>query len=121
MNFLLFPGYNLGVKLVRGAYIDSENAHARSKKVASPVWGSKNATDQCFDRCASLVLEDIAESIKRKTPGPSLMLATHNIPSIKSSVRYLQSQGLLHQGRGRTMHVDPDLAGRLVYAQLFGK
>ena len=68
-------GYILGVKLVRGAYMEKERARAQDKGYPSPIHHSKEAVDVDFD--AALVyciehLDDIA-----------FCAATHNEASCK--------------------------------------
>lgn len=67
-------GYVLGVKLVRGAYRSGEGA--RDATVLQP---SKAHTDAAYDECASTLL---AEAISTR-PRASLLLATHNRPSVE--------------------------------------
>lgn len=44
-------GFSFGAKVVRGAYVDAENALAKQRGVVSPIWKDKPSTDKCFDRC----------------------------------------------------------------------
>ena len=46
-------GFSFGAKVVRGAYVDAENALAKRRGVASPIWPDKARTDKCYDRCVS--------------------------------------------------------------------
>lgn len=42
-------GYFLGVKLVRGAYMEKERARAVEKGYPDPIWPDKSSTDKAFD------------------------------------------------------------------------
>ena len=51
-------GFSWGGKLVRGAYIDSENKRADAAKVPSPCWSSIGETHECYDACARIAVEE---------------------------------------------------------------
>jgi len=42
-------GYNLGVKLIRGAYMSEERALALENNYESPVWDTMEDTHKCYD------------------------------------------------------------------------
>lgn len=42
-------GYFLGAKLVRGAYLEKERAHAQATGAADPIHASKEATDEAYN------------------------------------------------------------------------
>lgn len=65
----------LAVKLVRGAYIVRENALAASLGFPSPIHGSADETHECYNSCASRMLERVAEG------NSAIVLATHNSTS----------------------------------------
>lgn len=52
-------GFWLGLKLVRGAYMEKERDYARSKGLASPIHATKAGTDQAFDAAVSLCLQEL--------------------------------------------------------------
>ena len=54
-------GFALGVKAVRGAYIQSEVEYAASVGGASPVLSSKEHTDTAYDTAVEAVLDRIVE------------------------------------------------------------
>ncbi|WOL17359.1 proline dehydrogenase 1, mitochondrial-like [Canna indica] len=68
-------GVSLGVKLVRGAYLTRETKLALSLDVPSPIHGSIHETHECFNSCASFMLEKV-----KKGHG-AVVLATHNLES----------------------------------------
>jgi proline dehydrogenase len=63
-------GYCLGVKLVRGAYMEKERQRAHEMEYCEPVHGTKEETDRDFNRAIDFCLEnkDVV----------SLCLGTHN-------------------------------------------
>lgn len=81
-------GWNLGIKLVRGAYIGSE-----SRDLIHPT---KEQTDACFDACVSDLLQQKFPGFDESKPFPSveLFLATHNEVSVKKAT-LLQRQRIL--------------------------
>ncbi|TAH26561.1 MAG: proline dehydrogenase [Cytophagales bacterium] len=52
-------GYQLGIKLVRGAYLEKEKARAIEYNYPNPICDSKEATDQQFDEALKLCIEYI--------------------------------------------------------------
>lgn len=52
-------GYVLGVKLVRGAYLEKENDRASDKGYPTPMQPSKAATDKDYDEALKLCLDNI--------------------------------------------------------------
>lgn len=102
-------GYIAGVKLVRGAYLASEPRNL--------IWETKEGTDKCYDACAEAVLKQQWNSSvmpsDKNTPFPAvnIVLATHNLPSIKAAQAIRSSQMLSSP---------PEELPRLTYAQLQG-
>lgn len=102
-------GYIAGVKLVRGAYLASEPRHL--------IWETKEGTDSCYDACAEAVLErqwtDKVSASTPNTPFPevNIVLATHNLESVKKAQRIRSAQLLTSS---------PATLPRLTYAQLQG-
>ncbi len=110
-------GYTLGVKLVRGAYVDIENriwsdkivdappvpgkgADARAYEGwGSPVWPNKNLTDRCYDGCAIRLVQEIHEDLIRSTkkgtePSLAVVFASHNTQSSLKVIREMVRLGM---------------------------
>ncbi|XP_042411357.1 proline dehydrogenase 1, mitochondrial-like [Zingiber officinale] len=68
-------GFSLGVKLVRGAYLTRETKSSSSMGAPSPLHASIQETHECFDSCASFMMERVS-----RRPG-AVVLATHNVQS----------------------------------------
>ena len=79
-------GYYLGVKLVRGAYMDQERERATARGYASPVQPSKQATDAAFDQAITLCLENIDHV--------AVCVATHNAESSRHLVHEMARLGI---------------------------
>jgi|TARA_R110000737_G_scaffold254016_1_gene263341 proline dehydrogenase len=52
-------GYKLGIKLVRGAYMEKERERAEEKKYPSPIQKDKPATDKDFDLALAFLVDNI--------------------------------------------------------------
>lgn len=117
--------YSLGVKLVRGAYNNSEDARAELTGVVSPIWGSKKETDACFDECAKRLGERIKEEVENEgtnaTSGTGVLYATHNATSVRKVLEGLLENGLAKEGKDRKIVIDERLRGKVGFAQLMGK
>ena len=114
------PGYILGVKLVRGAYVEAENARAKADRTESPVWGSKAETDKCFDECAQLLIDELVKGMRNEKPVPHIILATHNPNSVKNALNQLREAGLAGN-KDDHLDIDSSIRGRLIFAQLMGR
>lgn len=93
-------GYKLGFKIVRGAYMEKENDRAEGKREPSPIFASKQATDDHFNSVMGYMmdhLEDIA-----------LFLGTHNEQSCYLAMETMEANGLSRN--------DP----RIWFGQLYG-
>ena len=66
----LEEGFKLGIKAVRGAYLEKENERAEELGYPSPICSDKAATDANFDNCIDYILDNL-DSI-------SLFSGTHN-------------------------------------------
>lgn len=95
-------GLRMGVKLVRGAYMSTESQIAASLGHDSPIHNSIKHTHDCYNDCASFMLNEIANG-----PG-SLVLATHNFES-----------GKLAAAKARDLGIGKDRQ-KLQFAQLYG-
>ena len=80
--------FMLGVKLVRGAYMEKERDRAYAKGYQSPVQPDKAATDSDYDRAVTYCIENI-ETI-------SLIVASHNEESNLLAAKLLDEKGIPH-------------------------
>lgn len=78
--------FKLGVKLVRGAYMEKERSRAVDKGYPSPIQPSKEATDRDFN----LALELVVDNIDRV----SFCAGTHNEESSMYLAELLRKKGI---------------------------
>lgn len=69
-------GFNLGVKLIRGAYMSEERALAAAEGVPSPVWDTLEDTHACYNKGLDHVLNNLDEK-------SLLFIASHNADSVE--------------------------------------
>lgn len=78
-------GYNLGIKLIRGAYMSEERTLAASLGLPSPVWDTIEDTHACYNTCMTHVLQNLEEK-------SLLFIASHNHDSIEMAKDLMQSK-----------------------------
>lgn len=76
----------LGIKLVRGAYMEKERARAIEKKYLDPIHKSKAATDNDFDAATAYCINNI-DSI-------ASIIASHNEQSNLKAVQLMQEKNI---------------------------
>ncbi|HSK12631.1 MAG TPA: proline dehydrogenase family protein, partial [Phnomibacter sp.] len=79
-------GFVLGVKLVRGAYMERERRRAEAKGYPSPIQPDKTATDNDFNEAVQLCIDHLDQV--------SVIVATHNEYSNKLAAELLLKKGL---------------------------
>lgn len=82
---LLQQGYRVGIKLVRGAYVEKERARAEKLGYPDPIHPTKAATDIAYDQALMLCLEHIDRV--------ALCVATHNRNSCMKAVQHAILKG----------------------------
>ncbi|KDQ53023.1 hypothetical protein JAAARDRAFT_39738 [Jaapia argillacea MUCL 33604] len=151
--------YALGVKLVRGAYhphemaahpslpspptsgstqsAEMEKSHSLSisPDPLPPVWFSKEQTDDCYNKCAKLVLAEIKSDLSptqtrswwpakskptgTEVPRIGVLFGTHNWESCKLILGQMV-QGGLATSEGDVVRVGEEVCERVTIAQLYG-
>jgi len=79
-------GFYVGMKLVRGAYMEKENDRALANGYMSPICESKKATDRNFDNGVTYMLENSAML--------SLFAGTHNEESSYLIMQLMQENNI---------------------------
>ena len=79
-------GFYIGMKLVRGAYMEKENKRAEEKGYKSPICESKQATDDNFDAAVSYMLDSIDKM--------AIFAGTHNELSSYTLMEKMQEKGI---------------------------
>lgn len=92
--------YHLGMKLVRGAYMEKERARAAEKGYRDPIQADKAATDRDFDAALAFCVEHIDRM--------ALCAGTHNEESSLHLVNLMQQKGIARDDK------------RIYFSQLLG-
>lgn len=92
--------FNLGFKVVRGAYLEKENKLAIKNNYPSPIYPNKNGTDDAYNKAIEIIIDniDICE----------LYMGTHNRESVEHLIELMNKKNI-HSN-------DP----RIVIGQLYG-
>lgn len=84
-------GYKLGVKLVRGAYMEKERDRAKEQGYPSPIHTSKDDTDRDYDLALKFCIDN--------HPNIELIAGTHNEKSSKYLTELMAQKGLKPEDR----------------------
>lgn len=79
-------GFHIGMKIVRGAYMEKENDKAAEKGVKSPICVSKEATDSNYDAAVLYMIENINEM--------AIFAGTHNEESSYKLMQLMEEKGI---------------------------
>ncbi|MEX0363613.1 MAG: proline dehydrogenase family protein [Allomuricauda sp.] len=79
-------GFKIGLKVVRGAYMEKENDRAKELGYKSPICVSKKATDENFDCAVSFIMNNL-DTI-------SIFAGTHNESSSLKLLEQMEQKGL---------------------------
>ena len=77
-------GYKLGLKLVRGAYIEKERKRAKQKKYKSPIHNTKQACDIDFNQAGKYCIDNLKDI--------SVCFGTHNEESTAMIMDLMKSK-----------------------------
>ena len=84
-------GWDVGVKLVRGAYLASERRRAAELGYTDPTQTTLEATHAAYAQCADMMLADGGPVATRRGEA---MFATHNVASVQAVVSRVWAMGL---------------------------
>lgn len=93
-------GFKVGLKVVRGAYLEKENRKALQKNYLSPIHQSKADTDRSFNNAVKMAVNNLETC--------NLFLGTHNRESIEQLIDLMDEKGIAPN--------DP----RIFFCQLYG-
>ncbi|MGG5506849.1 MULTISPECIES: proline dehydrogenase family protein [unclassified Myroides] len=93
-------GFHIGMKVVRGAYMEIERERAAEKGYQSPICVDKNATDINYDAGVTFMLENM--------DCMALFAGTHNENSSKLVIELMEKHQIAHHDK------------RLFFGQLYG-
>ncbi len=85
-------GRQVTVRLVKGAYWDSETILAEKHGWPVPVWSRKADTDACFERMSAQLLEAMPR--RAGEGGVKLAAGSHNLRSIAAALALVEKHGL---------------------------
>ena len=81
-------GFMMGIKLVRGAYMEKERDRAYNKGYASPIQTNKENTDKDYNEAVDYCIQNIDQV--------SVIVASHNEESNLHTARLLDEKGIAH-------------------------
>ena len=93
-------GFKIGMKVVRGAYMEKEHDRAERKKYKSPICASKKETDANFDAAVKYMVHHIEDM--------SLFAGTHNEESSYALMQLMTAQNIANTDK------------RIWFGQLYG-
>jgi proline dehydrogenase len=76
-------GFHIGMKVVRGAYMEKERERAELLKYESPICKNKDTTDKNYDECIKYMFDN----------NMSIYAGTHNENSSILLLNYLKNEG----------------------------
>lgn len=79
-------GFHIGMKLVRGAYMEKENARALERGIQSPICISKEATDVNYDAAVLYMVDHLNQM--------AIFAGTHNEESSYKLMQLLDEKGI---------------------------
>lgn len=79
-------GFKIGMKIVRGAYMEKERNRAEEKGYASPICENKKATDDNFNASMSYILGNLKEI--------SIFIGTHNEASCYLAMELMEKYNI---------------------------
>lgn len=79
-------GFHIGMKLVRGAYMEKENKRAEEKGYPTPICASKEATDLNYDAAVLYMLDHLDMM--------AVFAGTHNEQSTYDLMKMMQDKGI---------------------------
>ncbi|TBX64804.1 proline dehydrogenase [Flavobacterium silvisoli] len=80
-------GFYIGMKLVRGAYMEKENKRAEEKGYPTPICASKEATDENYDKTVQYMMDNLDSM--------SIFAGTHNELSSYKLIELMEAKGVL--------------------------
>ncbi|WP_299437042.1 proline dehydrogenase family protein [uncultured Aquimarina sp.] len=80
-------GFKIGMKIVRGAYMEKENDRAAEKGYPTPICESKEATDLNFNTTLEYILQNLDDI--------SVFIGTHNEESSYQAIELMRKQQIV--------------------------
>lgn len=80
--------YKLGIKIVRGAYLEKENDRAKQMGYPTPINPTKESTDKEYDKAVEIFIENIDVV--------NICVGTHNEESCRLMLHLMEEKNLPH-------------------------
>jgi proline dehydrogenase len=80
-------GYNLGIKLIRGAYMNEERRIAKELGIESPVHETIEETHNCYNSNLRLIFESMRTKDR-------IFLGSHNVDTVNLAKGLIKELGL---------------------------
>ena len=80
-------GYNIGIKLIRGAYMNEERKLAQEHGYESPIWDTLEHTHRCYNDSMLHILDNLTED-------SMLLIASHNMDSVQLAKNKMLEVGI---------------------------
>ena len=93
-------GFFIGMKIVRGAYMEKENEKAENKGYKTPICPTKQATDENYDAVIAYMIENIDKM--------NIFAGTHNEESSYKLMQLMEQNGIARNDN------------RIFFGQLYG-
>lgn len=87
-------GFCLGVKLVRGAYMDKERKVAKNEGRPNPIHDCWEDTNDSYNGSLNVLLEEISQ----KPENYKIIVATHNEESVRRTAHRMEELGIDRDG-----------------------
>ncbi|ADY30792.1 MULTISPECIES: proline dehydrogenase family protein [Cellulophaga] len=81
-------GFKIGMKVVRGAYMEKENERAEEKGYPTPICASKKDTDDNFDAAVAYMIDHLDDM--------SIFMGTHNENSCYTLMQLMEKKNIPH-------------------------
>lgn len=78
----LEKGFTIGLKIVRGAYMEKERTRAKAEGYKSPICETKEITDDNFNSCLKYILNNLNDI--------SIFIGTHNEESTRIAMQLME-------------------------------
>ena len=79
--------YNLGIKMVRGAYMNEERQIAQEQDKESPVWDEIEGTHTCYNNNLEHIISSMDEHDR-------LFVASHNAKTVEKAIDFVEQYSL---------------------------
>merc|ERR1740130_2170869 len=98
--------YNLGIKLIRGAYMLEERELAQNGGYESPVFDSVEETHKCYDENMAHIISNMKESDK-------ILVASHNVETIRIATNLLEDRQVLREQEFQNKVLSAEIKSRI--------